>query len=74
MAPHTVVCTLGPQHPVVVYRCPSSDIYGLWLGMVDPARHHMSEREGGGASRQHQMSWTSNDQMVAHMSEWVRHD
>ena len=70
MAPYTAFFTVGPLFPVVCYRFPSREVYGQWVGMVDHARNHMSE--SGGASRETQMSWTSDEQMVSHMAEFFR--
>jgi len=72
MAPHTTMFTVGPLFPVAHYRFPSREIYRQWVCAVDRARNHMSEGAGGGASHEIQMSWTSDEQMVAHMAEFFR--
>ena len=72
MAPYTTVFTVGPLFPVIHYRFPSREVYRQWVGMADRARNHMSERAGGGSSPEIQMSWTSDEQMIAHMAEFFR--
>ena len=68
MTPCTAIVTVGPLFPVVIYRFTSREVYVEWVGMVDRTRNHMSER--GGASRELQMSWTSDDEMIEHMAEF----
>lgn len=70
MNPHTAICTVGPLFPVVKHRFPTREACGQWVSMVDKARYHVSER--GGASRELQMSWTTDEQMVQHMGEFFR--
>ena len=70
MAPYTAVVTVGPLFPAVCCRFTSREVYVEWVGMVDRARNHMSE--GGGSSRELQMSWTSDDEMIEHMTEFFR--